>query len=129
MFYEYPFQVGYSLSLSLPSLAEQFYRYYGICLAQLSPYIYKLFLMLIKFVELAGCEISIRHLLHLFAPRFQRGTMIHLRHHGTKGLVAGIDYEANHRFWFNFFFTKTVHVVASPSGFPEQWNFARKCFC
>lgn len=81
-FYAYPFRVGYSLPL--PPLAEEFCRYYQVCPAQLSPYIYKLFLMLRKYTKLANRGVSIRHLLHLFAPNFLRGTMLHLRHHGTK---------------------------------------------
>lgn len=85
--------------------------------------------MMIKFVELASCEISIRHLMHLFVPSFHRGTMIHLHHRRTKGLVAGMNDKANCHFWFNFFYIKTENVVVSPSGFSHQWNFARKCVC
>lgn len=78
---------------------------------------------------MAGCDFSIRHLLYFFAASFYRGTMSHLCHHGTKVLVAGMDDKINRRFWFNYFFIKTEHVVANPRGFSEQWNFARKYFC
>jgi len=123
-FYAYSFYVGCSFSL-LP-LAEEFCRYYGIYTAQLSPYIYKLICMLTKYVELAGRGISLRHLMHLFAPNFYIGMMLHLRHRGSKSLVVKIDDKANRQFWLSYFFVKTEDVVANANGFPEVWNYARK---
>nr|XP_033510070.1 uncharacterized protein LOC117274817 isoform X1 [Nicotiana tomentosiformis] len=92
-FYAYPFFVGYSFPL-LP-LAEEFCRYYGVCPAQLSPYVYKLIRMLAKYAELAGRGVSLRHLMHLFAPSFYREMMLHLRHRGSKSLVVKMDDKAN----------------------------------
>lgn len=40
--------------------------------AQLSSYVYKVFMMLVKYAEFAGCEVNIHHLLHLFLPSFYR---------------------------------------------------------
>lgn len=82
-FYEYPFVIGYTLPLF--PLAEEFSRFYQVCPTQLSPYMLKVLLLLTKYVELAESSISIHHLLHLFAPGFLRGTMVHLRLRGTKG--------------------------------------------
>lgn len=47
--------------------------------------------MLAKFVELADVEITVRHLIHLFAPHFYRGTLLNLRHHGGGGMLGGED--------------------------------------
>lgn len=66
MFYVYPFLVGYIFPL--PLLVVDFCRYYEVCPTQLSPYLYKLFLMFIKYAELAGREVTLRHVLSLFAP-------------------------------------------------------------
>lgn len=42
-------------------------------------------------------------------------------------VVTFLD-NTNHKFWVDYFFVKTEHVVANPAGFPEAWNFARKYF-
>lgn len=123
-FYTYPFITGYTLTL--PSLAVDFCSYYEMCPAQLSPYIYKLFLMPLKYKELAGRGISLQHLLHLFVLNFHRGTVMHLYHRGTKGLVVKMHDKINRRFWENFFYMRTEHVVLNPDGFPEMWNFSHK---
>nr|XP_009761288.1 PREDICTED: uncharacterized protein LOC104213478 isoform X1 [Nicotiana sylvestris] len=119
-FYEYPFVIGYSFPL--PPLAEEFCRFYQVCLVQLSPYTLKVLLLLTKYAELAECEVTVHHLLHLFSPSFHRGTMVHLRHRGTKGLVVGTDNRASHEFWHKYFFVRTEHVVSDPARFPERWN-------
>ncbi|XP_070017954.1 uncharacterized protein [Nicotiana sylvestris] len=45
--------------------------------------------------------------------------MLHLRQCGSKELVVKMDDKANRRFWCNFFYIKTEHVMANPDGFPE----------
>lgn len=69
--YAYPFTIGYSFPL--PPLVEEFYRFYRVCPAQLAPFVYKVIKMLSKFAELAGVEITVRYLVHLFTPSFYRG--------------------------------------------------------
>ncbi|XP_019258289.1 PREDICTED: uncharacterized protein LOC109236549 [Nicotiana attenuata] len=120
-FYEYPFVIGYSFPI--PQLAEEFCRFYQVCPAQFSPYTLKILLLLIKYAELAGCEVTIHHLLHLFSPSFNRGTMVHLRHRGTKGLVVGTDDQTIRKFWHKYFFVRTAHIVSDPARFPERWNY------
>lgn len=51
MFYAYPFVIGYTLPL--PSLAVDSCHFYDVCPSQLSPCVYKIFLMHIKYEELA----------------------------------------------------------------------------
>lgn len=85
-FYSYPFHVGYSFP-NLP-FAEEFCHYYRICPAQLSPYNYKFIRMISKHAELAGVEVSVLHLMHLFAPSFHQATMLHLLYRGGKCLVV-----------------------------------------
>lgn len=126
-FYVYPLLIGYTFPL-LP-LAEEFCRFYNVYPVQLSPYLYKAFLMLTKYAELAGCEVDVRYSLHLFSPSFYRDTMTHPRHRGTRGLVVRMDDRTNRKFWNKNFFIKTEHLVADPSGFPEQWNYDHKCLC
>nr|XP_033515477.1 uncharacterized protein LOC117279952 [Nicotiana tomentosiformis] len=122
MFYTYPFYVGYSFPI-LP-LVEKFCRYYGVFPAQLSPYIYKLILMLTKYAELADRGVTLHHLMHLLALSFHIGTMLHLHHHRGKSLVVKMDDKANRRFWFNYVYVKTEDMVANANGFPEAWNYA-----
>ncbi|XP_019235472.1 PREDICTED: uncharacterized protein LOC109215815 [Nicotiana attenuata] len=50
--------------------------------------------------------------------------MIHARPRGSKGLVVKMDDRTNHRFFDNFFYVRTEHLVADPTGFPVVWNFA-----
>lgn len=52
--------------------------------------------------------------------------MIHARPRGSKGLVVKMDDRTNRRFFENFFYVRTEHLVADPTRFPEVWNFARK---
>lgn len=101
-FYVYPFVIGYMLPL--PSLVVDFCHYYGVCPTQLSLYAYKLFFMLIKYAELAGREISLGHMLLLFASHFLRGMMIHMLHRGTKDLVVKMDDKADCCFWESYFY-------------------------
>lgn len=103
-YYAYPFIIGYTLPV--PSLATNFYRFYEVCPAQLTPYIYKLFLMLTKYAELDNRGVSLQHLLHIFVPSFHRGTVLHLRHRGTKSLLIGMDNKTNRRFWESFFYVR-----------------------
>lgn len=51
--------------------------------------------MLAKFVKLAEVEVTVRHLVHIFAPHFYRGTMLNLRPRGGKCLVVRIDDKGN----------------------------------
>lgn len=49
--YTYPFTIGYSFPFL--SLVKEFCHYYGVCFAQVVPYVYKVIKMLSKFAELA----------------------------------------------------------------------------
>lgn len=84
--------------------------------------------MITKYAELAGVEVSLRHLMYLFAPIFHRGTMLHLFHQGSKCLVVKMDDKANCQFWFKCFYVKIEDIVVNASRFPEVWNYARKHF-
>ncbi|XP_009799367.1 uncharacterized protein [Nicotiana sylvestris] len=123
VFYAYPFLIGYTLPLSL--LVVDFCRFYEVCPTQLSSYLYKLFLMLLKFERLASREITLDHMLNIFAPQLIRNTMLHMRPRGSKRLVVKMDNRANLRFYENYFYVRTEHIVADPMGFLEKWNFAR----
>lgn len=85
--------------------------------------------MLTKFAELVDVEVTLRHLVHLFAPSFYKGTMLNLNHRGGKFLVVKIDDKASRQFWLDFFYVRIVDVVANADGFPETWNHTRKCLC
>lgn len=100
-------------------------RYYEVCPAQLSPNLYKVFLMFIKYVELAGHEVTLGHVLSLFTPWKIRGKMIHACPLGSKGLVVKIDDRNNRLFFEKFFYVRTEYLVVYPTGFLEVWNFAR----
>lgn len=63
--------------------------------------------MLSKFAELAGVEITIWHLVDIFAPIFYWGTMLNLRRCGGKFLVVKMDDNGSRQFWLDFFFVKT----------------------
>lgn len=52
-FYEYPFN-------------------YQVCLVHISLYTCKIFVVLTKYMELAGCVVDIHYLLHLFSLSFHR---------------------------------------------------------
>lgn len=71
--YAYPFTIDYSFPILL--LVEEFCRHYEVCATQLSLYVYEVIKMLSNIVELATIEVTVRHLVHLFAPNFYRGTM------------------------------------------------------
>ncbi|XP_070021134.1 uncharacterized protein [Nicotiana sylvestris] len=120
VFYAYPFIVGYTLPL--PLLVVDFCRFYEVCPAQLSPYLYKIFLMLLKYAELASREVTLDHMLSIFAPQLIRGSMIHMCPRGSRGLVVKMDDRTNRRFYENYFYVRTEHIVADPTGFPERWN-------
>lgn len=75
--------------------------------------------MISKYVELARVKVTVRHLMHLFAPNFQRGMMLYLRHRGGKCLVVKMDDKANCIFWLNYFYVKTGDVVDNADGFAE----------
>lgn len=117
--------IGYTFPLF--PLEEEFCRFYQVCPAQLSPYTLKVLLLLTKYAELAECNVSIHHLLHLFSPSFHRGTMVLLRHRGTKRLVVGTFDRASRKFWHKYFFVKTEHIVSDSARFSERWNETRKC--
>lgn len=119
-FYKYPFMISYTLSLF--HLVDEFCRFYHICPAQLMPYTLKMLYLLAKYAELAGSDVSVHHLLHLFSPGFLRGNMVHLRLHGTKGLAVRTDDRPSHKYWHKYFFIKTEHMVSNPAGFLEKWN-------
>lgn len=106
---------------------EEFFCHYGICLAQLTPYIYKVIKMLTKFAEFAGVEVIVWFLVHLFAPSFDRGMMLNLRHCRCKCIVVKMDDKSSHQFWLDFFYIRTEDVVANIDGFPEAWNYTCKC--
>lgn len=55
-FYMCPFVIDHSLPLLL--LAEEFCLFYEVCPAQLSPYTYKIFLVLTKYAELGGVKLA-----------------------------------------------------------------------
>lgn len=78
--YAYPFTFGYSFLL--PLLVEDFCRFYRVYPAQLAPFVYKVIKILLKFFELAGIEITMRNLVHLFVHNFYRVRMLNLRYHG-----------------------------------------------
>lgn len=58
---------------------------------QCASYTYKFICMLTKYAKLAGVGVSLRHLIHLFAPNFHRETILHLRHRGGKYLVVKME--------------------------------------
>lgn len=95
--------------------------------AQLAPYVYNVIKMLSKFAELVGVEVTVRHLVHQFAPGFYIGTMVNLRHRGSKCLVVRMDNKGSHQFCLGYFYVKIEAVVANADGFPEAWNHTRKC--
>lgn len=72
-----------------------------------------------------------QHLVHLFAPSFNRGMILNLRHRGGKCLVVKMDKKGSRQFWLNYFFVKTEVVVTDVTDFPEAWNHTRNysCFC
>lgn len=90
------------------------------------PYTLKVLILLAKYVELAGSDVSMHHLLHLSSHGFLRGTMMHLRLRGTKGLVVGTDDRPGRTYWHKYLFIKTEHMVSNPTGFLERWNDNRK---
>lgn len=124
MFYADPFIVGYTLPL--PKLVVDFCRLYEVCPGQLSSYLYKLFLMLLKYAKPVGHEVTLDHMLSIFAPQLIRDSMVHMRPRGSRSLVVKMDGRTNHRFYENYFYVRTEHIVVDPMGFPERWNFARK---
>lgn len=69
--------------------------------------------MISKFTELAGVEVTLRHLMHLFSL-------------GGKCLVVKMDDKSNRQSWLNYFYVKTKDVVINASEFPKLWNYARK---
>lgn len=66
IFYAYPFKIGFRLSL--PMLVVDFCRYYRVCPVHLVPSCYELLAMLIKYAKFARIEITLGHVLTLYAP-------------------------------------------------------------
>lgn len=93
---------------------------------QLASYIFKVVMMLAKFVELVDVYIR-RHRIHLFAPHFNRGTLLNLRHRRGKYLVVRMDNKASRYYWLDYFFVKIEDVVSVVTGFPATWNRTCKC--
>lgn len=81
----------YAYSFPLLSLVEEFCCYYKDCPTQLAPYVYKVIKKQSEFTDLAGVEVTLRHLVHLFALSFYQGTMLNLQHCGGKCLVVKMD--------------------------------------
>lgn len=81
--------------------------------------------MLHKYVKLVSREVAFDHMLHIFALRLVRGSMIHMRPRGSRSLVMKIHDQANHHFYVKYFYVRAVHIVMDPTGFFEKWNSAR----
>lgn len=113
--YAYPFLIGYSFPLLL--LVEEFCRHYSICPAKLTQYVYKVTKMLTKFIELVGVELTLQNLVHLFAPRFYKGTMLNLHHRGGKWLIVKMDDKSSWKFWVDFFYVRTEDIMTSMASF------------
>lgn len=106
---------------------EEFCLHYNIYLAQLAPYVYKVIRILTKFADLVGVELTLQHLVNLFAPSLYRGTMLNVRHRGGKYLVVNMDDKAHRQFWLNIFYIRIEDVVANVDCFLEAWNYTHKC--
>lgn len=73
-FHEYAFQIGYSLLLY--PLAEELYRLYGGCPAQITPCALKVCRILTTYAVKAEKEVTVHHLLQMFGVRFMIGSML-----------------------------------------------------
>lgn len=109
MLYAYPILIGYTLPI--PMLVVEFCHFYEVCPAQPLPYLYKLFVMLLKYAKLTGREVTLDHMLSIFAPQLIHGSMIHMRPRGSRSLVVKMDDRTNRRFYKNYFYVRTEHIV------------------
>lgn len=121
----YPFLLGFSLPIS--GVVEEFCRAYRVCLAQISPGMWRIVQCLEYLARLARVDFTLGHLLCLFRPVLRKGGMVFLVERGSSPLLNVDDGVSEHD-WDKHFVLLPSRLLSSGLNFPERWNMAREFF-
>ncbi|MCD9561287.1 hypothetical protein HAX54_020317 [Datura stramonium] len=121
LIYTYPFTIG--IGLPVPQIIEELCRWYKICLAQLSPQVWRLVACIQHLANLAEVDFFMEHLINLYSPRFSRGGIFHLTPRGKMGLITNTEDDFDQGWYERFVIipTEQLHRPA-PFPFPESWS-------
>nr|XP_033508821.1 uncharacterized protein LOC117273735 [Nicotiana tomentosiformis] len=123
-FYTYPFTLGaFSLSGEFDSVIAEFCLPYQVCLAQVSPSVWRTIACLWRLCQETGDELSLAHVINLCSPKILRGGMINFNKPGHDALLSSMD-DDNDRGWMERFIAVATNdiIPATVSSYLKAWN-------